>query len=100
MTTPEGVVKNKVKKLLKKFGSWYYMPVSCGYGKHGIPDFIACHNGNFIGVETKSQEKNLSPLQSIQRSEILASGGAYFKISCDKDLTDLEYYLTNLKHGV
>jgi hypothetical protein len=40
--TPEGRVKAAVKKWLQMKAAWFFLPVSNGMGKHGIPDVIAC----------------------------------------------------------
>lgn len=55
--TPEGKVKNAVKKLLKERGIWFYMPVQNGMGQVGIPDIIACWDGKFLAIETKAPGK-------------------------------------------
>ena len=65
--TPEGKVKDAVKKVLKSRNIWYYMPVSNGMGQHGIPDFICCVPplGKFLTIETKAPGKlrTVTPLQ-------------------------------------
>ena len=65
--TPEGAVKEAVKKLLKSRDIWYYLPVSNGMGQHGIPDFICCvpPMGKFLAIETKAPGKlrTVTPLQ-------------------------------------
>jgi len=38
--TPEGKVKDAVRKLLKVRTIWYYQPMQNGMGQVGIPDFI------------------------------------------------------------
>lgn len=75
-TTPEGKVKEQVKKILKKAGAWYFMPVSTGYGKHGVPDFLVCWKGRFYAIECKAEE-HLTPttLQQIQLKQIEEAGG-------------------------
>lgn len=55
--TPEGRVKDAVKKLLKERGIWYFMPAANGYGKVGVPDIICCCNGKFLAIETKAPGK-------------------------------------------
>jgi hypothetical protein len=55
--TPEGRVKNDVKKVLKGRGIWYFMPMQNGFGVVGIPDFICCWNGHFLAIETKAPGK-------------------------------------------
>lgn len=75
--TPEGKVKDSVKRVLKKKGVWHYMPVQNGMGVVGIPDIIACvpveitpdmvgkSIGVFMAVETKApgKIKNTTPNQ-------------------------------------
>lgn len=55
--TPEGRVKEAVKRLLKAHGVWHYMPVQNGMGQVGIPDFICCWDGRFLAIETKAPGK-------------------------------------------
>lgn len=63
--TPEGKVKDAVKKFLKERGAWYFMPVSNGMGQVGIPDIIVCYKGVFVAIETKAPGKkgNVTPNQ-------------------------------------
>lgn len=55
--TPEGKVKQRVKEFLTAIGAYYYMPVSNGMGRVGVPDFLVCHEGRFIAIETKAPGK-------------------------------------------
>jgi hypothetical protein len=66
--TPEGRVKEAVKKVLKQRNIWYFMPSANGYGKVGVPDFICCWDGRFLAIETKAPGKsdNLTANQTIQ----------------------------------
>lgn len=54
MKTPEGAVKDDVKKLLDSYGErlYYFMPVQQGYGRRGL-DFFVCFKGMFLAIETK-----------------------------------------------
>lgn len=76
--TPEGKVKDEVKKVLKEFGAWHYMPVQNGMGQVGIPDFICCIGGHFLAIETKAPGKlgNTTPNQERVLQEIRNHGGA------------------------
>ena len=100
MQTPEGRVKAKVKKLLKQYGVYFYMPMQNGYGVHGIPDFVCCCNGHFIGIETKAPGKlsNLSPNQKLQLSLIADAKGGTFVT--DGDLTEIEETIKRLTEEV
>ncbi len=83
--TPEGKLKDQVKRLLKSRGAWWYMPVQNGMGVVGIPDLIVCHRGIFLGMETKAPVKNprtpaklwakATPNQRNRIREIWGAGG-------------------------
>ena len=98
--TPEGEVKDDVKNLLEQYephGLWWYMPVSCGYGKHGIPDFIICFVGQFIAVETKRRSrKQVRPLQAFQMSLLRAAGAIAMVVNNAEDLELLQVQLNLL----
>lgn len=69
-TTPEGRVKDKVKKALRAKGvlpfaevagaphknavGTYYMPVAGQFSVRGVHDFVGCWNGVFFSLETKA----------------------------------------------
>lgn len=76
--TPEGAVKNAVKRYLKARGVWFFCPVSNGMGVHGIPDFICCWRGRFLGIECKApgKRRNTSAMQDHQIMAIHKAGGA------------------------
>jgi len=75
--TPEGRVKEAVKRELKKRGIWYYLPMQNGMGVVGIPDFICCWDGHFLAIETKApgKLKNLTANQVKRQDEIKTAGG-------------------------
>ena len=95
MATPEAKVKHQIKKLLTKYGAWYYMPVSMGMGKHGIPDFICCMEGIFFAVEAKAGNKQPTDLQKMQLEKIRTAGGMALVINED-NLNELEFALSRL----
>ena len=90
--TPEGKVKEAVKKHLKSLGIWYYMPVQNGMGVVGIPDIIACWRGRFLAIETKAPGKrnNTTPNQDRVLAEILAHDGMAIVVD---DVSQLEAYM-------
>ena len=87
--TPEGRVKAAVKKWLQTKAAWFFLPVSNGMGKHGIPDIVACvpvtitpemvgrRVGMFLGVETKAlgRRSQVSDMQQVQLDQIAGAGG-------------------------
>jgi Holliday junction resolvase len=90
--TPEKKVKNEVAKLLIQHHAWYFMPVSNGMGRHGIPDFICCVKGKFFAVECKAGAGVTTALQARELARILDAGGTAFVIN-EKNLDVLEAYL-------
>lgn len=95
--TPEGKVKLACKALLKSQGWWFYMPSQNGLGVVGIPDIIACRDGQFLAVETKApgKLKNTTPNQDRVLGDIAAHGG--WAVVVD-DVAQLEKFLH--KQGV
>ena len=73
--TPESKVKKDIKAWLEARNIWYFMPVQSGYGKRGIPDFIACWYGRLIGIEAKAEHGDCTAWQERCHHEIRKSGG-------------------------
>ena len=75
--TPEGKVKDKVKKYLKEIGAWYYMPVTNGMGRVGCPDILVCYKGLFMAFETKApgKIKNVTANQEREIADITRANG-------------------------
>lgn len=111
--TPEGAVKDAIKKVLAAHGviratsilqpdeachGWYYMPVSNGMGVHGIPDFIICYKGRFIGIEAKAPKGEPTKAQLINIDLITKAGGVVFVC---RDASDVIRVLTEIgaAHG-
>lgn len=83
--TPEGKVKQRVKELLDELGCYWFMPVANGYSSSGVPDIIACVNGRFVGIETKSKFSShiLTTLQELNLNKIKANGGVAIVVNED-----------------
>lgn len=92
MQTPEGKVKDAVKKLLKKHGAYWHMPVQTGYGAPAL-DFHVCHRGRYAAVETKAAGKKLTQRQVFISEEVTKAGGKVFKV-IGMDLHELEAWLS------
>ena len=90
--TPEGKVKDKVKKILKASGAYYAMPVTGGFGTAGVPDFLVCHKGKFIGIECKAGYGKTTMLQDKNLRDIETAGGITF-IIFEHNIHLLEGYL-------
>ena len=87
MTTPETKVKRAVVKILDKHGAYHFFPATHGYGRSGVPDIVACHNGQFIGIECKAGKGTTTALQERELKLIEKAGGVSFVIR--EDTTDL-----------
>ena len=91
MTTPEGKIKDKVKKLLKSFGDivYYHMPVQNGMGSPTL-DFIVCVGGYFLAIETKAPGGKPTQRQQITMETMRVAGAFVFVVAGDDDLARLE----------
>ena len=72
--TPEGKVKDRVKRLLKKYGCYWFMPVQSGYGAPTL-DILVCCRGVFLAIETKAPGKKPTPRQELIIQQIVSAGG-------------------------
>lgn len=74
-STPEAKVKAKIKKILAAHGVYYAMPIGSGFGNSGVPDFLCCVNGNFLGIEAKAKGNKPTALQYKHINNIKDAGG-------------------------
>lgn len=77
--TPEGKVKDRVKKLLKEAGAYYHLPVLNGMGAPTL-DIIGCHRGAFFAIETKAPGKKPTERQLQTMEAMSAAGGTVFVV--------------------
>lgn len=85
-------VKAAVKVLCKVYGASFTMSVPTGYGRAGVSDFLICHKGRFIAVETKFRHGKPSAHQVQYLKEIVDAGGVALVINED-NLEELERVL-------
>ena len=83
MRTKEGVVKDKVKKILDNAGVWYFFPAANGYGRSAIPDIICCVRGRFLAIECKADNLKPTALQERELGRIIANGGTGIYINAE-----------------
>lgn len=88
----ESHIKRAVKKWLEARGAYYYMPSQNGRGRVGIPDFVACLNGRFVGIETKAPGKRNQTTANQDREirDINKAGGVAIVIDDVSQLEKLE----------
>lgn len=82
--TPEGKVKEKVKKVLIEFGAYFHMPVQNGMGKPSL-DFVCCHKGRFLAIETKTEKGKLTLRQQATIDEMQKAGAIVLVIRGESD---------------
>lgn len=73
----EADVKKDIDKALKAVGAYPVMYVPVGFGKGGVPDYVASVGGVFVGIEAKLDAKKNPPaqLQMHNLMSIKNSGG-------------------------
>jgi pantoate kinase len=87
--TPEGKVKDKIKKILKTHNIYFAMPMGTGYGNAGVPDFLCCFGGRFLAIEAKANGGQTTALQRKNLAEIEECGGTALVID-ENNLGKLE----------
>jgi len=88
MSTPEVLVKKKVRKLLDEAGVYYFMPPANGFGRAGIPDIVGCLNGRFFAIECKAGKGTTTALQDREISRINDAGGTAIVVN-ENNLADV-----------
>ena len=91
-TKPEVKVKKQIKDLLVKHGVYYFTPVTSGFGSSGVPDFVACIKGRFVGIEAKAGKGKPTALQDKNLMDIMNSGGIAIVVN-EHGLEDLALLL-------
>jgi hypothetical protein len=94
--TPEAKVKAKIKAILKAHGAYYAMPIGTGLGNSGVPDFLVCHNGKFLGIEAKAGKGRTTALQEKNLRDIDRAGGLTLVIT-EENIDVLEMMLEAMK---
>jgi hypothetical protein len=98
MPTLEYQIKQKVKKVLAKYGDeldalWI---VPSGMGSPTL-DCIICYRGHHIEVETKAPGKTMTPRQIITAEKKEKAGAKVFCIDGDVGCARLDEYLNKIK---
>lgn len=92
MRTPEGIIKDKVKAVLKKHKAWWHMAVVNGMGEPTL-DFTVCLSGWAIFIETKAPGKKPTPRQEVTIAAMRAAGAQVFVISTEEQVQQLDAHL-------
>lgn len=85
MKTPEGRVKDEIKKWLKEQGAYVFSPVQMGIGSRTL-DLLVCFKGRFIAIEVKAPGRKPTKLQYQIMTDIANSGGVGMWTDCLEDV--------------
>lgn len=96
MSTPEGKVKDKVKKVLEMFEVYWHCPVQNGLGAPSL-DFVCCYSGRYFAIETKADGKKPTPRQEITIGRIEKAGGKVFVIDGVEGCKVLAHWLKGVQ---
>lgn len=77
--TPEGKVKERVRKIFKEYNVLYAHVPGSRFGKAGVGDYICCILGRYLEVEAKAGTKQ-SDLQKIRQEAVYNAGGVYIVV--------------------
>lgn len=98
--TPEGRVKNQVKKILTEYSAYSFMPVQAGYGMPALDFHCICRGVGFC-IETKAPGKKTTARQDVTIISIENAGGKCFVIDGEAGYRELREWLSlvHLAHG-
>lgn len=95
-TTPEGKVKDRITKLLKKHETYYFMPVQMGYGAPTL-DYLGFHCGIGFAIEAKAPGRKPTKRQEAIIKQMKAAGTTVFVIDGkEEEFEQLDYWLTDI----
>lgn len=95
-STPEGLVKTKIKKILNEYNALHFSPYMAGMGVAGVSDIIALYKGRFIAIEAKADAtKKPTELQKKFLFGVEVNGGLPLVIHKD-NINDLREVLDGI----
>jgi hypothetical protein len=106
MTTPEGRVKESIKKVLAKYNCYYFCPVQMGLGAAGLDFHCIAYSALYdrpcpFFVEAKAPGKVPTSRQEVLiRNLVNGYRCPVFVISNEQGLKELEHWLLTLKMKV
>jgi len=103
--TPEGKVKERVKKILRQLFAYWHMPVQNGMGSPSLdfhvcipiivtPGMVGKTIGVYAAIETKALGKKPTPRQELTIKAIEDAGGKVFVIDDDPTEAVVKWLLT------
>jgi hypothetical protein len=92
MITPEGRIKQAVRKVLDRLKAYSFAPVQTGMGARTL-DFLVCYQGHFFAIETKKAGEKPTALQQLCISKIIKAGGDAIVIDSVEKAELLEHWM-------
>lgn len=92
-STPEALVKKRIRIILETTGAYFAMPIGTGYGNSGVPDFLVCHKGHFVAIEAKAGKGKTTALQEFHLSKIREAGGKALVVN-ESNIKELQEMLS------
>jgi hypothetical protein len=92
-STPEALVKKRIRTILETTGAYFAMPIGTGYGNSGVPDFLVCHKGHFVAIEAKAGKGKTTALQESHLSKIREAGGKALVVN-ETNINELQEMLS------
>ena len=92
-------VKAPVKKLLTKYGWFWWMPASNQFGRSGVADILAIKSGMFLAIETKYGRNDPTPMQIGFLNSVRAEDHFAFVVR-ETTVLALGRFLDNLNQSV
>jgi len=71
----EKQIENAIKKYLASKEIYFVKHHATKFTKVGVPDILACWNGQFVAIEVKTPIGRLTPLQVHNLDHIRQNGG-------------------------
>lgn len=97
-STPEKRVKEKIVKVLKEEGVYYFFPATHGFGRSGVPDIICCVNGYFLAIEVKAGTNKPTALQ-VREIEAIRRCNGVAVVANDENWDMVRGLVRTLKEG-
>lgn len=94
--TPEGRIKEKIDRVLRRNNIWFFKPVPTGMQMKTI-DYICCINGRFVGIEAKAPGKDVTELQIRTMRLMRDAGGLTFVLSTPQEVDWFETQIPGIK---
>ena len=72
----ESDIQKQISDWLKAEGHWAVKTITTN--RNGTPDILVCVDGQFVGIEVKTPQGRVSPIQTYQIKQIQKSDGHAF----------------------